>query len=167
MSRQVFAELLGFHRSTKGLSQEQLAEASDTDPDTIGKLERGQRRPRPSTAKLLAGALKLSAEDERDFMAAASGRPAPSDPYAPGAPLPSELTTFVGREQEVEAMRRLLGEHRLVTLTGPGGVGKSRLALHVARDEVEAKSESVWQVDLGATDDPQLVVPAIAEALGV
>ena len=112
MSRRVFAELLGFHRSTKGLSQEQLAEASDTDPDTIGKLERGQRQPRPSTARLLADALKLSPEEELAFMTAASGRAAPPDPPVPGAPLPSELTTFVGREQEAGAVRRLLGEHR-------------------------------------------------------
>ncbi|MGH3148772.1 MAG: AAA family ATPase, partial [Rubrobacter sp.] len=83
--------------------------------------------------------------------------------------LPLELTSFIGREKEVAEVKGLLGgDSRLVTLCGPGGCGKTRLALAVARDLVEAFEEGgVWLVELASLSDPNLVPGAVAQALGV
>jgi len=79
--------------------------------------------------------------------------------------LPSQLTSFVGREDEIERIKELLSEARLVTLVGPGGTGKTRLSLQVAADLGEAFPQGVWFVELTAVETPDEMVPAIAEAL--
>jgi predicted ATPase/DNA-binding SARP family transcriptional activator len=81
--------------------------------------------------------------------------------------LPEEMSSFVGRERELAAIARLLEENRLVTLTGPGGAGKTRLALRVAAGLVDDSEDGVWLVELGALDDGALVAPTAAAALGV
>jgi predicted ATPase/DNA-binding CsgD family transcriptional regulator len=81
--------------------------------------------------------------------------------------LPSDLTSFVGRHREVVEVRRLLSATRLVTLTGPGGVGKTRLALRVAAEVRRAYADGVCQVDLGQTRDPSLLWYRVADALGL
>jgi predicted ATPase/DNA-binding CsgD family transcriptional regulator len=91
------------------------------------------------------------------------------DPPFPAAPLPSPLTSLVGREREVEEVRAVLRrpEVRLVTLTGPGGVGKTRLAIRVAEGLAADFPGGVAFVGLAAVRDAGLVVPTIAHALGV
>ena len=81
--------------------------------------------------------------------------------------LPTQLTSFVGRDGEVAAAGRLLAEHRLVTLTGPGGMGKTRLSLQVAADASEAFADGVIFVNLDAVRDPELVASQIATSLGL
>ena len=83
--------------------------------------------------------------------------------------LPVQLTGFVGRERELAHARTLLQreEIRLLTLTGPGGTGKTRLALRAAADVKESFPEGVVFVELASVNDPGLVVPTIAQALGV
>jgi predicted ATPase/DNA-binding SARP family transcriptional activator len=81
--------------------------------------------------------------------------------------LPAELTSFIGRERELEEVCSLLREGRLVTLTGAGGSGKTRLALRVARQEVGLFSDGVWLVELAPLADPALVETSLAAALGV
>ena len=81
--------------------------------------------------------------------------------------LPLQLTSFVGRERELGEVAALLGAHRLVTLTGPGGTGKTRLALQAAADALEASPDGVWLAELGALADPALVPQAVAAAVGV
>ena len=81
--------------------------------------------------------------------------------------LPGEVTSFVGRVEEIEAVRADLVASRIVTLTGPGGSGKTRLALAVARDVRDRYPHGVWFVDLAALRDPSLVEAAIAATLGV
>lgn len=81
--------------------------------------------------------------------------------------LPQQLTSFVGREDELREIDELLGEVRLLTLLGPGGTGKTRLALQAAADRVERHADGVFFVDLAPISDPELVLPAIANALGV
>ncbi len=81
--------------------------------------------------------------------------------------LPSELTTFVGREREVAELGRLLGEVRLLILVGPGGLGKSRLALQVAARLAGRFADGAWVVELGALGAPALVPSAIASTLEV
>jgi predicted ATPase/DNA-binding SARP family transcriptional activator len=81
--------------------------------------------------------------------------------------LPAPLTSFVGREQELDAVAELLRTHRLVTLTGVGGAGKTRLALEAAAQQVGAWTDGVWLVDLTAHADPQTTPSVVARALGV
>ena len=89
---------------------------------------------------------------------------------APGRPLdnlPLELTSFIGREQDVAEVERLLRDWRLLTLCGPGGSGKTRLALAVAQELVEEFEDGVWWVELAPISDPRLVVRAVASALSL
>jgi predicted ATPase/class 3 adenylate cyclase len=82
--------------------------------------------------------------------------------------LPIQLTRFVGRGRELNEIRGLMNESRLVTLTGAGGSGKSRLALHVAAEALERFSEGgTWLVELASLDDPKHVVGTVASVLGV
>ena len=81
--------------------------------------------------------------------------------------LPLQLTSFVGRESEIAEVERLLGQTRLLTLTGPGGSGKSRLALRVAADLLTEYRDGSCFVDLAPVTDPALVPAAVANALGV
>jgi len=81
--------------------------------------------------------------------------------------LPTRLTSFVGRLKELEDLGRLLSENRLVSLTGPGGVGKSSLATELARQVVDAFLDGAWFVALEAINDPDLVASAIITALGI
>jgi predicted ATPase/DNA-binding SARP family transcriptional activator len=81
--------------------------------------------------------------------------------------LPLELTSFVGRDREVAEVKRLLSDRRLLTLCGPGGAGKTRLALAVAQDLVEEFEGGVWWVELAPLSDPELVARSVASALGV
>jgi predicted ATPase/class 3 adenylate cyclase/DNA-binding CsgD family transcriptional regulator len=81
--------------------------------------------------------------------------------------LPSQLTTFIGREAEVDLVQRLLGETRLLTLTGAGGCGKTRLALQVAAEVLDAFPDGLWWVDLAPVADPALVPSAVAAAVRV
>ena len=81
--------------------------------------------------------------------------------------LPAEVTSFVGRRHELTGIRRMLATSRLVTLTGAGGVGKTRLAQRVGLDMRRAFSDGVWLVELAELRDPDLVAVTVAEALGV
>ena len=85
----------------------------------------------------------------------------------PPSNLPLPLTSFVGRVQEIATLTRLLSETRLVTLTGAGGIGKSRLALRIADDARTRFAHGVWLVELAALSDPGFVAHAIAATLGV
>jgi predicted ATPase/class 3 adenylate cyclase len=81
--------------------------------------------------------------------------------------LPLQLTSFVGRDEELAELQDLVGAHRLVTLTGAAGCGKTRLALQVAREMLDAYHSGVWLVDLAPLADPDLVTQVVARTLGV
>ncbi|WP_067794102.1 BTAD domain-containing putative transcriptional regulator [Actinomadura formosensis] len=96
--------------------------------------------------------------------------PAPAAPDAASSPrtnLPAQLTSFVGREEESRRVGKLLRETRLVTLTGPGGAGKTRLAGESATAVVEEMPDGVWFVPLAPVSDPGDVAQAVLSALGV
>ncbi|TML16022.1 MAG: adenylate/guanylate cyclase domain-containing protein [Actinobacteria bacterium] len=80
--------------------------------------------------------------------------------------LPVQPTPFVGRERELAEVLALLDAHRIVTLTGPGGSGKTRLALQAAAESVEQYGDGVWFVSLAAVRDPDLIEPTIARVVG-
>jgi len=193
-----FRALVRQHRQAAALSQEALAERAGLSVDAVSVIERGKRgAPRPDTVALLAQALELDAAQRAVFIVVAravsaavdsppgqsrpGSIPTASAPMSAGArpPLPAPLTTFIGRERELAMVReRLLHPTtRLLTLTGPGGTGKTRLALEVAREvqkevarEVQkaaAFPDGVVFVSLAALTDPVLVLPTIAHALGL
>src|SRR5512143_895885 len=83
--------------------------------------------------------------------------------------LPTSLTSLLGREREIETLHKLLSqpEVRLVTITGPGGVGKTSLALQVAHELQDAFTDGVFYISLGAITDSTLIIPTIAHTLGV
>ena len=81
--------------------------------------------------------------------------------------LPAQLTSFVGREKEISAIKQLITANRLTTLTGPGGTGKTRLSLQVAADLLDSFSDGVWFVELAPLADPALVTQTVINALGL
>jgi predicted ATPase len=180
VSRSTFGELLRQHRLASALSQEALAERAQLSQDAIRSLESGRRRsPRPATVALLADALALSPAERAALIAAAADEapPAPADapeapdaptpPYRPSATLPYLPSALIGREREEAAVTHLLRQSgvRLLTLTGPGGVGKTRLALAIARAIQGAYADGAVFVDLSPLRDPALVSAALARAL--
>jgi DNA-binding SARP family transcriptional activator len=91
----------------------------------------------------------------------------PAAPDQPRHNLPTRLTSFVGREDELAAVGKLLDQARLVTLTGPGGAGKTRLAVEFAAGMVDRFGDGVWLADLAGIGDPDLVAAQVMEVLGV
>jgi predicted ATPase/transcriptional regulator with XRE-family HTH domain len=182
-----FGLLLRRLRLAAGLTQEALAERAHLSQRGINDLERGARRlPHRDTVQLLADALALSAPERTRFEALAQPVPrqrgagegneaatAPSaTPWGPtGHNLPAQLTSFIGREHALAQVRwQLTGRpdrQRLLTLTGAGGCGKTRLALEVAAGLVERYAQGVWLVELAPLADPALVPLAVATALGL
>lgn len=164
-----FATLLYRHRASAGLSQEELAERAGLSKRGISDLERGERRtPHLATVRRLAEALSLDAAERATFMA--SARSAASEakivPRLPSLPIPP--TSFVGRARELAEVMRLLTSCRLLTLTGAGGSGKTRLALEAAGAcSQDDYPDGIALVLLAPLVDPELVGLAIARALGV
>jgi predicted ATPase/transcriptional regulator with XRE-family HTH domain/Tfp pilus assembly protein PilF len=174
-----FGERLRRYREAAGYSQEALAERAGLSANAISALERGERkRPYPDTLRRLAEALGLTNAERADFAIATSREQevrvsTPSiDRVVPpriSIDLPGEPTPLIGREHEIEVVGHLLenSNGRLLTLTGPGGVGKTRLALNVARGMSERFPDGVVWVELAPLGEHELVIPSLARALGL
>ena len=173
MTETGFGELLRRFRLTMGLTQEELAERAGLSLRGVSDLERGVRRtPFLDTVNRLADALSLKPADRQALLAAA--RPgmlleAQRAPLAGPAELPLPLTALIGREAEIAALRGLLCPPtvRLLTLTGPGGVGKTRLAIAVGGALAAEFRGAIAFVDLAPVRESDAVVSAIAQAVGV
>ncbi len=169
--RAVFGDLLRQYRNAAHLTQEGLAQRAGLSVDAISLLERGERRrPHRYTMQSLAEALGLSQRQRARFETAARMNTVHAE--ASGVQfinLPSQLTPFIGREREVEEVRQRLlhPDVRLLTLTGSGGVGKTRLGLEVARQNMDQYAEGICFVALAPISDPALVPSVIAQALQV
>jgi len=115
--------------------------------------------------------LRDLARPEEIYQVIGSGLPAEFPPlrsldHVPNN-LPVQLTTFIGRSRELKEIRRLLEGTRLLTLMGPGGAGKTRLALQVAAEAMDDYADGVWLVELASLSDAALVLPKIASTLGL
>jgi predicted ATPase/DNA-binding XRE family transcriptional regulator len=172
--RPTFAQMLRQHRIASKLSQEILAERARVSVKAVGALERGERRaPYRETVALLAEALDLSADERRlleDAAADARRRTERANSGPASSPkhnIPPRFTTFVGRDEEVADISALLQKHRLVTLTGAGGVGKTRAAIEVATIQIKTWEDGVWFVDLAALRDESLLLSRIARVVDV
>ena len=178
-----FAGLLRQLRAGARLTQQELAKAAGVSPWAVSDLERGiNRTARQDTAIQLAGALGLAEPVRSLFVAAALGRIRAAQVLAArrrqvlGDALTSAggvhgfvpaLTSFVGRGGPVREVAGLLDRDRLVTVTGPGGTGKTRLAAEVARHVAGRFADGAWLVELAPVRDPVLVPAVVAAALGI
>jgi predicted ATPase/DNA-binding SARP family transcriptional activator len=150
---------------------------AEPDPETTALFQglravaRGQAVAPPSagrrTALSVSGA-PLGAPDDLE-RAALGASLFPALPRLSDFPhnLPLQVTSFIGREREIEAVKQLLAKTRLLTLTGAGGTGKTRLALQVAADHLRECPDGVWQVELALLSDPALIPQTVASVLGV
>ncbi len=175
-----FGTLLRRYRLAAGLSQETLAERARMSANGISSLERGARRiPQRETLRLLATALALDREQRAAFERAAA-RPSLPRPGKRGASitagpwtdasspvLPLSITSLIGRETELIEISVLLRDHRLVTITGTGGVGKTQTALHIANAlQRQNNDEDVRLVELATVSEASQVAVTMAASIG-
>ena len=164
-------------RKALDLTQKELARQAYCSVATIKKIETDQRRPSQPLAEMLAGCLSVPEGERETFVQAARGNRAP-DALAPSRKpvrsaaqhnLPPADTAFVGRARELSAIGELLenGNTRLLTLAGPGGVGKTKLAVQAAHLCVDTYQDGVWFVPLAGVGDVEYLPAAIAEVLGL
>src|SRR5215204_3352431 len=159
-------------RGAAGLTQEEVASRSGLSAKAISMLERGERkRPYPHTIRSLADALKLSEEERANLLAVVPQQDKATVPVAPvtvpKSNLPTPSTPLLGRERELGEIRAFLREVRLLTLTGTGGVGKTRLAVQAARDAAELFPDGAVFVTLAPLGNSGFVVPIVAQSLGL
>jgi predicted ATPase/transcriptional regulator with XRE-family HTH domain len=179
-----FGKWLKRRRKGLDLTRAALAKLAACSASSIVRLEAGDLRPSSVLAEALAGALAIPAEERERFIRFARGESSDSpsfssqpdgkpSPVAVSPPhhLPAALTRFLGRKEEMATVCELLtqADVRLLTLTGPPGVGKSRLSIAVANHLTETASypDGIYFVPLAPIRDAQLVASAVAQALGV
>lgn len=175
-----FGKLLRGYRLAAGLSQEALAERARMSSFAISALERGhRRRPQSKTLALLAEALGLDPNQRSEFESTARSAPSrlgavAAGPWTGGPSkhaipnnLPRQVMPLVGRVNEIAEVAALVRTHPLTTLTGTGGVGKTRLAIRAGEALLEGAWEGVWFVELAAFDEPASTVQAVALLFGL
>jgi predicted ATPase/DNA-binding XRE family transcriptional regulator len=173
-------------RKSLDLTQEELAQYVGCSVSALRKIEADERRPSKQLAGLLADCLEIPSEEKSTFIKIARGelllerlhltpQPAgfnfiqPPSAQSPRANLPVLPTPLLGRELELTVLRQTLStpECRMLTLVGPGGIGKTRLAIQTAANLAEGFMHASIFVGLAALDSPSFLVPAIAQALNI
>ena len=166
-----FGTKLKQFREAAGLSQDALAERTGLSARGISDLERGARRtPRLETVRMIADGLNLDDAHRSELLQARSENLAFTiQPPVDSTNLPISLTAFIGRTEEIESILEIITREdvRLLTLTGPGGVGKTRVAIEVAHQLSRHMDTDILFVDLAPVLHPQMLLSTIAIRLGV
>lgn len=171
-----FGDLLKYLRRRAGLTQLELSIAVGYSDTQISRFEQNRRWPDLATIEArFVPALHLEHDPDvvarlLELIALPETQSPPEIPRPTPARqhnLPAPLTRFIGRKQQIAEVRALLAQARLVTLTGMGGCGKTRLALQVAAHCVDELTEGVWLVELAAVSEPTQVPHAVMAALSV
>jgi predicted ATPase/DNA-binding XRE family transcriptional regulator len=171
-----FGDLLRHARQTAGLTQEELAERAGVSARAVSNLERGiNRSPRRDTMLLLADALDLPMDQRQQWERTRVSQSLRSKPQGPVITaqaehnLPGSLTSFLGRERELEEVLDLFLRPgvRLLTVTGTGGIGKTRFSLEVARRLLNEFPDGVYFVPLAQVANPHQIPAVIAKVLDV
>jgi predicted ATPase/transcriptional regulator with XRE-family HTH domain len=179
-----FSEWLKRRRQELDLTQEQLAQRASCSVFAIRKIESGERQPSQQLARTLAQSLEIPSEDQAAFIKVARGElnierlaslahtsSGASQPAVDVSPLPVNLpralTPFIGREPELSALSQMLHDPQcsLLTIVGPGGIGKTRLAIEAAQQVQDLLLDGVWFVPLAPLSSSEYLIPAIADAL--
>ena len=161
------------HRLEAGLTQQLLAEQAGLSVHGVQKLERGATHPYSDTLHRLLKVLQLAPADLARFQTAARPRPRRRAPRpavpAAASTLPIQANPFVGRQAELARIAQLLARpvSRLITLVGPGGIGKTRLAMEAARQHLGLFPDGVYFVPLAPVESAHVLASVIAEALSV
>ncbi len=175
-----FGQWLKRRRRGLGLTQRSLGQQVGYASETIRKVEADELRPSRQLAERLAAALHLAPDEQARFVQFARDEPQADEhglstqtvqfqgaAEARRHNLPAPLTPLIGREHDIDVVTALLAAHRLLTLTGVGGVGKTSLALGAAHAALEPFSGQVWLIELAALFDPALVAQAAGSVLGL
>ena len=168
-----FGEWVHQRRRLLDLTQQELADQVGCARITLRRIESGALKPSKELALILLDKLGASQTEHEAWLRFArglSGFPEqPSDSLAskPRTNLPTALTSFVGREKECNEVTKLLKSHRLVTLTGTGGIGKTRLSIQTASTLLNQFPDGTWLVELAPLSDPALVPQATINTLGL
>lgn len=168
----LFGEWLRKQRRTRDLTRPALADQAGCAEITLRRIENGTLKPSKELALILLEKLGVPEMERSQWMLFArglSGFPtSPSDSSArqPLTNLPAPLTTFIGREKEQAGIIRLTKKHRLVTLTGPGGVGKTRLSIKVGEQVLGDYPNGIWLIELASLNDPALLPQTVMALFG-
>lgn len=182
-----FGEWLKRRRNELDLTQVELAKRASCSVFTLRKIEAGERRPSKLLAQLLARSLDIPPEDQTTFIRVARKelnierlcspehvrramlQSNPVESSTRKINLPSQATRLIGRDTELAALAKLLADPscRLLTITGMGGIGKTRLAIDVAANMQENFQDGVTFVALSGLNSPAFIVPAIIDTLGL
>ena len=167
-----FGEWLRKQRRSLDLSRQAFAAQVGCAEVTLRRIEVGTLKPSKELANLLVEKLGIPEAEHSQWISFArglSGFPLSSFPSSNESinNLPAPLTTFIGRESEQTDVINLIAKHRLVTLTGSGGVGKTRLSIKVGEQVLGNYADGVWLVELAPILDPLLVQRTIAVAIGL
>lgn len=175
----MFGGWLRQQRELRRLTREEFSKRVGCSVSALRKIESGERRPSGQIAELMANCLNIPAEERANFLQVARGElsvdhlqfaklDGATNIFSPKNNLPILPTPLIGRQRDVDELLPLLADPqcRLLTLVGPGGIGKTRLAIEAASQVQDAFAAGVYFVSLAPVNSTRLIVPVIADAVG-